>query len=211
MRTTELRFVEQLEKNSTAHPENIALIPAETGKSMTYGELWEYSGRVYRFLKQKNIGKEDVVMIAVPRDITPLIALIGIWRAGAAAIMLETDYAPERMAYIQQTLIFKPHPDDTVNYASFFPESRTIHGRFPAELMPILMESTFMFRKKIFLQWTGLPCGRRQGSTGHWQRMQDRRLHHEDSMFYSDQSKFRAYQREESPYSQRKTAVPISL
>lgn len=40
----------------------------------------------------------------------------------------------------EQPLIFKPHPDDTVNYASFFPESRTIHGRFPAELMPILLD-----------------------------------------------------------------------
>jgi hypothetical protein len=40
----------------------------------------------------------------------------------------------------EQSLIFKPHPDDTVNYASFFPESRTIHGRFPAELMPILLD-----------------------------------------------------------------------
>ena len=102
MRTTELRFVEKLEKNSTAHPENIALISAETGENMTYGELWEHSGRVYRFLKQKNIGKEDVVMIAVPRGINPIIALIGIWRAGAAAIMLEADYAPERMANILQ-------------------------------------------------------------------------------------------------------------
>lgn len=102
MRTTELRFIEKIEKNSTAHPENIALISAETGKNMTYGELWDYSGRVYRFLKQKHIGKEDVVMIAVPRGINPIIALIGIWRAGAAAIMLEADYAPERMAYILQ-------------------------------------------------------------------------------------------------------------
>jgi hypothetical protein len=40
----------------------------------------------------------------------------------------------------EQPLIFKPHPDDTVNYASFFPESRTIQGRFPAELMPILLD-----------------------------------------------------------------------
>ncbi len=40
----------------------------------------------------------------------------------------------------EQPLIFKPHPDDTVNYASLFPESRIIQGRFPAELMPILLD-----------------------------------------------------------------------
>ena len=39
-----------------------------------------------------------------------------------------------------RSLIFKPHPDDTADYAPFFPEARTIHGRFPAELMPILLD-----------------------------------------------------------------------
>ncbi len=37
-------------------------------------------------------------------------------------------------------LIFKPHPEDTVDYAHLFPEARTIRGRFPAELMPLLLE-----------------------------------------------------------------------
>ena len=39
-----------------------------------------------------------------------------------------------------QSLIFKPHPDDTMDYARFFPEARTIRGRFPAELMPVLLD-----------------------------------------------------------------------
>ena len=39
-----------------------------------------------------------------------------------------------------QNLIFKPHPDDSVDYTPFFPDARTIHGRFPAELMPILLD-----------------------------------------------------------------------
>ena len=37
-------------------------------------------------------------------------------------------------------LIFKPHPEDTVDYAHLFPEARIIRGRFPAELMPLLLE-----------------------------------------------------------------------
>ena len=51
MSMTDPRFIEQLEKNSAAHPDAVALISVEGGKSMTYAELWEYSGRVYRFLK----------------------------------------------------------------------------------------------------------------------------------------------------------------
>ena len=38
------------------------------------------------------------------------------------------------------SLIFKPHPDDTLDYGAFFPEARTIRGRFPAELLPVLMD-----------------------------------------------------------------------
>ena len=39
-----------------------------------------------------------------------------------------------------RALIFKPHPDDTVDYARFFPEARTIRGSFPAELLPVLLD-----------------------------------------------------------------------
>ena len=100
--STDLRFIEKLEKNCACHPDDVALISAEAGKSMTYARLWECSGRVYRFLRQKGIGKENAVMIALPRGNDPVVALIGIWRAGAAAVMLEADYEPERMEYIQQ-------------------------------------------------------------------------------------------------------------
>ena len=96
----ELRFIDKLEKNSAVHPEEIALISAEDGKSLNYAELWDCSGRVYRFLKQKGIGREDVVMISLPRGIAPIVALIGIWRAGAAAVIPASESAPERTAYI---------------------------------------------------------------------------------------------------------------
>ena len=81
--SSDLRFIEKLEKNCACHPDDVALISAEAGKSMTYARLWECSGRVYRFLRQKGIGKENAVMIALPRGNDPVVALIGIWRAGA--------------------------------------------------------------------------------------------------------------------------------
>ena len=81
--STEPRFIEKLEKNCAAHPDDAALISAESGKSMSYAGLWECSGRVYGFLKQKGIGKEAAVMIALPRG-DPLASspTVGIWRAG---------------------------------------------------------------------------------------------------------------------------------
>ena len=101
--SAEMHFIEKLENNSITYPDRTALIPVEsTESSMTYAQLWEASGRVYGFLKQKGIGKEDVVMITVPRGNSSLVTLIGIWRAGAAAVMLDADYESERMAYIMQ-------------------------------------------------------------------------------------------------------------
>ena len=90
--SAEMHFIEKLENNSITYPDRTALIPVEsTESSKTYAQLWEASGRVYGFLKQKGIGKEDVVMITVPRGNSSLVTLIGIWRAGAAAVMLDAD------------------------------------------------------------------------------------------------------------------------
>ena len=100
--SADTRFIGKLEKNSVIYPENTALISVEPAQSMTYAKLWELSGRVYGYLKEKGIGKEDVVMIAVPRGIHSIITLIGIWRAGAAAVMLDADYECERMEYIRR-------------------------------------------------------------------------------------------------------------
>ncbi len=99
---TNMRFIEKLKENSSISPDNIALISVESAENMTYAKLWEFSGRVYGFLKHEGIGKEDVVMIAVPRGINSIISLVGIWRAGAAAVMLDADYKSERMEYIRQ-------------------------------------------------------------------------------------------------------------
>ena len=100
--SAEMRFIRKLEKNCDTCPERIALISVESAQDVTYAKLWELSGRVYGFLKQRGIGKEDVVMTALPRGINPIITLIGIWRAGAAAVMLDADYACERMEYIMK-------------------------------------------------------------------------------------------------------------
>ena len=70
-------------------------------KGMTVSQVWAVSGKVYAYLKQKGIGKEDFVMICLPRGITPILAEIGVWRAGAAFVLVEDTYAPERIEYIR--------------------------------------------------------------------------------------------------------------
>ncbi|MDO5435719.1 MAG: AMP-binding protein [Clostridia bacterium] len=70
--------------------------------SMTYSELDTYSGKAYRFLKENGIGREDVVMICLPRGIMSFAVMLGVWKAGAAFVVSEVSAAKERNEYIRK-------------------------------------------------------------------------------------------------------------
>lgn len=95
---TERRFIEQFEDNVRLYPEKVILRDQDT--CLTFRELDELSGRVYAYLKKKGIGREDSVVIYLTRGVEPIIALVGIWKAGAVAVLLD-DFTPlERVEYI---------------------------------------------------------------------------------------------------------------
>ena len=71
-----------------------------TPQGISYEQLRIMSGRVYAYLKVHNIGKEDFVMIKLPRGVQPVIAMIGILRAGAALVVADENMPPERVDYI---------------------------------------------------------------------------------------------------------------
>ena len=69
--------------------------------TLTFRELAMWSGKVYQYLKRKGIGKEDFVVICIPRSIFDIAAVIGVMRAGAAFTITETGIVPEqRLQYI---------------------------------------------------------------------------------------------------------------
>jgi len=70
--------------------------------NLTYSELDNLSGQVYRYLKEKGIGREDFVMILLPRGILPFVVMFGVWRAGAAFVAVEEGYPDERVAFIKK-------------------------------------------------------------------------------------------------------------
>lgn len=94
-------IIDLLEKYTNETP-NTAILFDEVHKKMTYAELDDMSGRLYGYLKDKGIGKEDFVLIDLPRGVLPIVAIIGIWKAGAAWALVEDTYAPERIAYIRK-------------------------------------------------------------------------------------------------------------
>ena len=95
-------FIEKVVDNCINYPDETAVIDVGIGRHITYRELYHQSGKVYNYLHSKNIGKEDVVMITLPRGAMPIVALFGVWRAGAAVIMLETDYPEKKKEYIKE-------------------------------------------------------------------------------------------------------------
>ena len=60
------------------------------------------SGSVYAYLKQHHIGRSDFVLISLDRGIKPVLAIMGVLKAGAAFAVVESDYAKERIDFIRQ-------------------------------------------------------------------------------------------------------------
>ena len=83
-------------------PEKPFIIEEVSGRAFTRQQADELSARVYGWLLVKEIGAEDFVMIRFPRDARPFIAMLGVFKAGAAFTVVEDDYAPERIEAIRE-------------------------------------------------------------------------------------------------------------
>lgn len=97
---TDTRFIDKFEENVRLYPDKVILRDQDT--SLTFRELDDLSGRVYAYLKQQGIGREDFVMICLPRSVKIYIAMLGVWKAGAAIILFEDDIPKERAEYVYQ-------------------------------------------------------------------------------------------------------------
>ena len=94
-------IIQRLETYTAKNPNAAILFDETHTKGITYAQLDDMSGRVYGWLKEQGIGKEHFVLIDLPRGVLPVIAMIGVWKAGAAWALVEDTYAPDRIAYIR--------------------------------------------------------------------------------------------------------------
>ena len=94
-------ILETLRGYTEKSPNSPILYDDAHSKGITYAQLDDMSGRVYAYLRQNGVGKEDFVLINLPRGILPVVAMIGVWKAGAAWALVEDTYAPERINYIR--------------------------------------------------------------------------------------------------------------
>lgn len=96
-----MTFMEIFMENAVRYADRPMLADSTVPNGLTYAQLDNISGKVYAYLKSKGIGKEDFVMICLPRGVQPLIALCGIWKNGSAFVLVEDNYAPERIDFIK--------------------------------------------------------------------------------------------------------------
>ena len=95
-------IIQKLQRYTKEDPNAVILYDEAHSGGISYAKLDDMSGRVYAYLKNQGIGKEDFVLIDLPRGVLPIVAMVGIWKAGAAWALVEDTYAPDRIEYIRR-------------------------------------------------------------------------------------------------------------
>ena len=94
------RFLERFSDIVSRYPDRIAF--KDGNEQLSYQELDKESGRVYRYLKEQDIGKEQFVTIYMEKNVHFPSAMLGVSKAGAAYILIEEGYPAARVDYIKK-------------------------------------------------------------------------------------------------------------
>ena len=94
------KFFKRFDLLVEKYPNRLALIDSE--RFITYKQLEIESGKVFSFLQNHNIGKEQIVLLNFSRSANFFIALLGVMKAGAAFLPMENTYPSNRIEFIKQ-------------------------------------------------------------------------------------------------------------
>ncbi|WP_177214666.1 AMP-binding protein, partial [Anaeromicropila populeti] len=95
-RTIKELFEEQVKRT----PEKTAV--KEQNRFLTYEELNEWANAIAWKLKEEGVGRGDVAAVAAPRSIEAVAGMLGVLKAGAAYVPVDTEQGEERTRYIQK-------------------------------------------------------------------------------------------------------------
>ncbi|MDT9687534.1 amino acid adenylation domain-containing protein [Streptomyces sp. P9(2023)] len=80
------------------NPELVAAVCR--GVEMTYGELMRRAGKLARYIRSRGVRQEEVVAIAMDRDLDALVAILGVMVSGAAYTIIDPSHPNARLDHM---------------------------------------------------------------------------------------------------------------
>ena len=70
------------------------------GEELSYSELNARANQLANYLRIKGVKEDTLVPVCIERSLDMLVAILGILKAGAAYVPIDTDFPAERIAYM---------------------------------------------------------------------------------------------------------------
>lgn len=93
-----VKLVELFENEAEKNPNNIAI--RFNGSSITYEELNKKANQIANFLISKNVKRNQIVGILLPRTPDLLFAMLGILKSGAGYMLIDTSLPYDRISFM---------------------------------------------------------------------------------------------------------------
>lgn len=87
-------------RHAQRHPDHLAMVIADTGERLTYGELDRASNQLAQLFRKHGLKPGDRVGVMLRNSVEYAIAFWAVQRSGLLAIMLSTHLRPQEAAYI---------------------------------------------------------------------------------------------------------------
>ena len=95
---TTATLLDLLDEAAEKNPEGVAVVQADI--SLTYRELHARANGLAAELQRRGVGPETLVGLMVDRSVDMIVAVLGVWKAGAAYVPFDPDYPAERLAFM---------------------------------------------------------------------------------------------------------------
>ena len=91
-------FHQMFEEHVDRVPDALAVV--HQGESLTYAELNARANHLAYYLRDREIGPDQLVGICVERGLEMAVGLLGVFKAGGAYVPLDPSYPPERLKFM---------------------------------------------------------------------------------------------------------------
>jgi amino acid adenylation domain-containing protein len=91
-------IIDLFEEQSMATPENTAIV--FENETLSYRQLNERSNQLAHYLQSKGVTRDSLVPLYIERSAAMMVAMLGIMKAGAAYVPVDTDFPSERISYM---------------------------------------------------------------------------------------------------------------